>query len=135
MLKTLKKAFLIILSLAFIFLIACDTPDQGGDQGGGDNNPPPPANTDWVDVGANVTNYDFSFMVIGDTQIVTSEHPDKLKNIYDYVLDNVTSKKVNISTACINRWEKNLRVPNIDSIIILCQFFGCSSDYLIGLEN
>lgn len=94
MLKTLKKAFLIILSLAFIFLIACDTPDQGGDQGGGDNNPPPPANTDWVDVGANVTNYDFSFMVIGDTQIVTSEHPDKLKNIYDYVLDNVTSKKV-----------------------------------------
>ncbi len=45
------------------------------------------------------------------------------------------SKKINISTACINRWEKNLRVPNIDSIIILCQFFGCSSDYLIGLED
>ena len=45
------------------------------------------------------------------------------------------SKKLNVSTACINRWEKNLRVPNIDSIIILCQFFGCSSDYLIGLEN
>ena len=45
------------------------------------------------------------------------------------------SKKVNISTACINRWEKNLRVPNIDSIITLCQFFGCSADYLIGLED
>lgn len=45
------------------------------------------------------------------------------------------SKKINISTACINRWEKNLRVPNIDSIIMLCQFFGCSSDYLIGLED
>lgn len=48
----------------------------------------------WLDEGANVTDYDFSFMVIGDTQIITSEHPDKLKNIYDYVLDNVTSKKV-----------------------------------------
>ena len=45
------------------------------------------------------------------------------------------SKQVNISHACINRWEKNLRVPNIDSIIILCKFFGCSSDYLIGLED
>ena len=53
------------------------------------------------------------------------------KNLTQYEL----SKKVNISTACINRWEKNLRVPNIDSIIILCQFFGCSADYLIGLED
>ena len=53
------------------------------------------------------------------------------RNLTQYEL----SKKLNISTACINRWEKNLGVPNIDSIIILCQFFGCSSDYLIGLEN
>lgn len=50
--------------------------------------------SEWLSEGANVTDYDFSFMVIGDTQIVTSEHPDKLKNIYDYVLDNVESKKV-----------------------------------------
>ena len=53
------------------------------------------------------------------------------KNLTQYEL----SKKVNISTACINRWEKNLRVPNIDSIIILSKFFGCSADYLIGLED
>ncbi len=53
------------------------------------------------------------------------------KNLTQYEL----SKKVNISAACINRWEKNLRIQNIDSIIILCQFFGCSSDYLIGLED
>lgn len=53
------------------------------------------------------------------------------KNLTQYEL----SKKINISTACINRWEKNLRVPNIDSIIILCKYFGCSSDYLIGLED
>lgn len=45
------------------------------------------------------------------------------------------SKKINISTACINRWENNLRVPNIDSIIVLCKFFDCSADYLIGLED
>lgn len=44
------------------------------------------------------------------------------------------SKEIKISTACINRWEKKLRIPNIDSIIILCNFFGCTAGYIIGLE-
>lgn len=48
---------------------------------------------------------------------------------------NDLSKEIKISAACINRWEKNLRVPNIDSIIILCNYFHCSADYLIGLED
>ena len=38
--------------------------------------------------------YDFSFMAIGDTQIITENAPEKLKNIYDYVIDNVETKKV-----------------------------------------
>ena len=45
------------------------------------------------------------------------------------------AKQLNISVACINRWENNLRIPNIDSIILLCKFFGCPADYLIGLEE
>ncbi len=45
------------------------------------------------------------------------------------------SKLTGLSSACINCWEKNLRNPNIESIIILCKFFGCLSEYLIGLEN
>ena len=53
------------------------------------------------------------------------------KNLTQYEL----SKQIEISTACINRWEKNSRIPNIDSIIILCKFFNCSADYLIGLED
>lgn len=48
---------------------------------------------------------------------------------------NDLAKEVNISVACISRWENDLRVPNIDSIIILCKFFKCSSDYLIGLTD
>ncbi|MDE6293133.1 MAG: helix-turn-helix transcriptional regulator [Clostridiales bacterium] len=47
---------------------------------------------------------------------------------------NELSKLIGISVACINRWENNLRIPNIDSIITLCKFFGCTADYLIGLE-
>lgn len=53
------------------------------------------------------------------------------KNLSQYEL----SKLIGISAACISRWEKDLRIPSIDSIIILCKFFGCTSDYLIGLEN
>lgn len=45
------------------------------------------------------------------------------------------AKQLNISIACINRWENNLRVPNIDSIIMLCKYFSCSADFLIGLED
>ncbi len=51
------------------------------------------------------------------------------------ISQNELSKKIDVSVACINRWENNLRTPNIDSIIALCEFFGCSSDYLIGLED
>lgn len=38
--------------------------------------------------------YAFSFMAIGDTQIITENEPEKLKSVYDYVLSNVESKKV-----------------------------------------
>ena len=48
---------------------------------------------------------------------------------------NELSKQIKISVACINRWENNLRVPNIDSIITLCNYFDCSADYIIGLED
>ncbi len=45
------------------------------------------------------------------------------------------AKELNISDACISRWENGLRIPNIDSILLLCQYFGCSADYLIGLSD
>lgn len=48
---------------------------------------------------------------------------------------NELSKRIHVSVACINRWENNLRIPNIESIILLCNFFHCSADYLIGLED
>lgn len=45
------------------------------------------------------------------------------------------AREIKISVACINRWEKNLRVPNIDSIIVLCNYFNCTAGYIIGLED
>ena len=48
---------------------------------------------------------------------------------------NELSKLIGVSVACINRWENDLRIPNIVSLSMLCKFFGCSADFLIGLED
>lgn len=45
------------------------------------------------------------------------------------------SDEINISNACISRWENNLRLPNSESIIIVAKYFNVSSDYLLGLTD
>lgn len=44
------------------------------------------------------------------------------------------SKATGITQAAISRWEDNKRVPNIESCIILADYYGISIDYLIGHE-
>ena len=48
---------------------------------------------------------------------------------------NELTEQPGFSAACINRWEKSIRVPNIESLFALCIFFKVSANYLIGLEN
>ncbi|MDE6398702.1 MAG: helix-turn-helix domain-containing protein [Clostridiales bacterium] len=48
---------------------------------------------------------------------------------------NDLARELKISAACISRWEKGLRVPNIESIMLLCKYFDCSADYLIGIAD
>ena len=50
--------------------------------------------SDWFDNSPAPTDYAYSFMVVGDTQIITEKHPQKLANVYDYIVANVESKKV-----------------------------------------
>ena len=38
--------------------------------------------------------YAYSFMIVGDTQIITDQHSEYLHCIYDYIVDNVEDKKV-----------------------------------------
>lgn len=45
------------------------------------------------------------------------------------------AKELNMSDACISRWENNLRLPNSESIIIVAKYFNVSSDYLLGLVD
>ena len=42
------------------------------------------------------------------------------------------AKNVNISQPAINHWELGNRTPNANAIITLAQYFGVSTDYLLG---
>lgn len=43
--------------------------------------------------------------------------------------------KGQITQPAIARWENNERVPNLDAVIILAQFFNVSLDYIAGLTD
>jgi len=45
------------------------------------------------------------------------------------------SNQTGISQAGIAKWETGDRTPNMEYIIVLVKFFGCTADYLLGLEN
>ena len=52
---------------------------------------------------------------------------------------NLTQKqladKLNVSDACVNRWENGLRTPSAKYIVLLCKALNCTSDYLLGLTD
>ena len=47
------------------------------------------------------------------------------------------SKAVNgqITPSAIGLWELNKRIPNLEAVIILAEYFGVSLDYMSGIED
>lgn len=45
------------------------------------------------------------------------------------------SKLINIDDATISRWRKGSMNPTIDKLVILCDFFGVTADFLLGRED
>ena len=45
------------------------------------------------------------------------------------------SKKLNVSINLIYEWEKGRCEPSFDCLIKIAEFFGVSTDYLLGLED
>lgn len=45
------------------------------------------------------------------------------------------AKETGISQSAINKWELGERKITQDYILILCKFFGVSSDYLLGIVD
>jgi len=45
------------------------------------------------------------------------------------------AEKTQICQANISRWEKRIQDPSTESIIALAEFFGVTTDYLLGVTN
>ena len=43
--------------------------------------------------------------------------------------------KLNTSAATVSRWERGLSKPNADQMVAMCELFGCSVDYLLGVSD
>ena len=44
-------------------------------------------------------------------------------------------KLINVSDATVNRYEKELREPGIETIKLLSKVLDCTTDYLLGLSD
>ena len=45
------------------------------------------------------------------------------------------AKQIGVSDVAISRWESELRIPNIENLVVLAQFFNVTTDYFVGLEE
>ena len=42
---------------------------------------------------------------------------------------------IGVSDVAISRWERQERIPNIESLVAIAKYFKVSTDYLCGLED
>lgn len=45
------------------------------------------------------------------------------------------AREIGFSDAAISRWERNIRIPNVETLYIFCEYFSVSADYLIGIDG
>lgn len=45
------------------------------------------------------------------------------------------SQKINIPKSTINCWLLKIRSPQIDSLVAIAEYFGVTTDYLLGRED
>jgi len=48
----------------------------------------------WAANPPEIEEYEYAFAVVGDTQILVRDTPDKFENMYDWIINNVESKKI-----------------------------------------
>lgn len=45
------------------------------------------------------------------------------------------SKAVGVNRTSVIRWKNGNMYPTVDKLFLICEFFGESSDYLLGLSD
>ncbi len=58
----------------------------------------------------------------------------ELRNLKSMTLDEL-AKELKTTKTTLSRYENNKRTADSDFIVNACEFFGVSSDYILGLTN
>ncbi len=63
--------------------------------------------------------------------------PEKIKLLREKkgLTQTELAKQLGITRSGVNAWEMGISVPSTQYIVYLAQFFGVSTDYLLGVEN
>ena len=56
----------------------------------------------------------------------------RIKNNLSY---RQLAKNTGFSAPAVIRWENNIQIPNIQTLVVFAKYFNVSTDYLLGLEN
>ncbi len=66
-------------------------------------------NSIWVTDCAEPEDYDYSFAVLGDIQTLTYNYPEKLSNLYTWILNNIESQKIKFCVGLGDLTENNAK--------------------------
>ncbi len=66
-----------------------------------------------------------------------NQFPQRLKELREEkgLSIEMLAKELGVSDIAIGRWEKGLRTPNIDTLILVANYFNVSADYLLDLKD
>jgi Predicted transcriptional regulator len=61
---------------------------------------------------------------------------DRLRELRENLglMQITVSKKIGISNKVLSNYENNISTPDLQTLILLCNFYNVSSDYLLGLN-
>ncbi len=62
---------------------------------------------------------------------------NRLKELMNFQSLSISqlSQKINIPKSTINCWLLKIRSPQIDSLVAIADYFGVTTDYLLGRED
>lgn len=66
-----------------------------------------------------------------------SKFPERLRELRKdaNLSQDKLASEIGLTHTAIGLWEQGKRVPNLDAVILIAQYFGVSIDYLAGLED
>ena len=54
----------------------------------------------------------------------------------EYKLSQIElAEKCMVKQSCVSKWERGATLPDLDLLVLLCEIFSVSADYLLGIKD